>query len=134
MLLLGTLSLAVVSCGDSTGPANGGCDGTVDVTITSGTSPTFSWNPACTVGLLWIQDLTETDPTKQLVWSIQAEQNLIKPPVQYGVTPANALQTQAPLSLIGQGGDTPAHLYSFNISVYASDGTLNAFALQNFTP
>jgi hypothetical protein len=134
LLALLPMALAVASCGDSTGPANGGCSEPVDIVINAGTTPTFSWSPSCTVGQVWVEDLTETDQDKKLMWSVLAEQNLIKPTVTYGVVPANSIQTQAPRAIQATVGGNPGHTYMLYLSVYGEDGVLAGYALQSFTP
>jgi hypothetical protein len=129
------LALAVVSCGDSTSQNGGGCDSPISsVNIGPGTTPTFDWSPACTVAQVTVTDLTETDANQTLKWSVTADQNIIRPPVTYGVAPANTLQTHAPDPLVGSINQVPGHTYLLTLSAIQSDGTYFVVVNQNFTP
>lgn len=96
VLALLALALAIAACGDSAGPSGGGCDGPVTMTISSGSQPTFDWSPACTIAQVVVTDFDETDPDSVVKWQVLAEQNVIRPPVAYGVTPSNAVQGVEP--------------------------------------
>ncbi len=56
------------------------------VTVTSGTSPVFNWDPICRVRHL---SVSGTEATSEL-WMIDGE---ISPPVTYGVVPRGAAET-----------------------------------------
>lgn len=84
------LSIALIAGnGCSTqGPNLPACTGPVTVTATSGTSPTFSWTPACQ-----LEGLTVALPGPgAIVWSVASpnQTNSIAPSVRYGRTPAGA--------------------------------------------
>ncbi|HET9603452.1 MAG TPA: hypothetical protein VFO96_04130 [Gemmatimonadales bacterium] len=134
-LALLPLALAVASCGDSTSQNGGGCDSPISsVTISSGTTPTFEWSPACTVAQLVVTDITETDPDKKLKWSVTADQNIIRPVVTYGVAPANTIQTHGPDPLVGPINTLPGHNYVLTLSAIQGDGTYFVVVNWNFTP
>jgi hypothetical protein len=134
-LALLPLALAVASCGDSTSQNGGGCDSPISsVSISSGTTPTFDWSPSCTVAQITVTDLTETDPDKQLKWSVTAEQNVIRPVVTYGIAPANTIQTHGPDPLVGPINTIPGHTYILSIAAIQEDGTYIVVVNQHFTP
>jgi hypothetical protein len=129
------MALAVASCGDSTSQNGGGCDSPISsVNISSGTTPTFDWTPACTVAQVTVTDLTETDQNKTLKWSITAVQNIIRPTVTYGVVPANTIQTHGPDPLVGPINQIPGHTYLLDLAALQEDGTYLVVVRQSFTP
>jgi hypothetical protein len=129
------LALAVASCGDSTSQNGGGCDSPIStVNITSGTTPAFDWSPACTVAQLTVTDVTETDPNKTLKWNVTSEQNSIRPPVTYGVAPANAIETHGPDPLVGSINTLPGHTYILTLSAIQEDGTYLVIVNTSFAP
>lgn len=84
------LSVGLAACSsDPTSP--GGplpeCTGPVTIEVSSGTSPTFDWSPACRLFLL----LVEQDAADHWI-VITDSTNAIAPPVRYGVLPAGARQ------------------------------------------
>ena len=93
-----------LACSDGTGP--GDCKantGSVNVTVTSGATVTFEWQPRCAVALV----LVEQDASDQ--WAISAPgfdetattaANVILPPITYGQTPAGAEEFQPPETLV----------------------------------
>jgi len=95
------LALALASCGDSAGPSGGGCDEPITLTVSSSTSPSISWTPACTVAEIQITQLNEPVDTLQLKWWVQSETNSIRPPVSYGSTPPGATLLLGPKALFG---------------------------------
>jgi hypothetical protein len=101
--MLASLALVLASCGDSTKPGGGGCDFPPAITVGSGTAPTFDWSPSCTVSVVEVVDLNESDPSAQIKWHVFAEQNIIRPPVSYGSTPAGAIQGTPPAALLTGG-------------------------------
>jgi hypothetical protein len=112
---------------DPTGPGASvpECTGAVTITVSSGTSPTFDWNPACRLFLV----LVELGAGDQ--WLVLSEgTNAIAPPVQYGVVPAGASQQEPAIPL--QAGQT----YDVTLARWTGpdgdDGTL--IGNQNFTP
>ncbi|HET7602109.1 MAG TPA: hypothetical protein VFK36_03770 [Gemmatimonadales bacterium] len=134
-LALLPLVLVVASCGDSTSQNGGGCDSPISsVSVSSGTTPTFNWSPGCSVAQVTVTDLTETDQDRTLKWSVTSDQNIIKPPVTYGVVPSNALQTHAPDPLVGSINQIPGHTYLLTLAAVQEDGTYFVVVNQNFTP
>ena len=89
--LVALLVVAVLGCnGDVTGLAAECTDdtGTVDVTVSDAAVPVLSWDPACSVAML----LIEEDASD--MWGLMsdsedaAQANQISPPVTYGTVPA----------------------------------------------
>lgn len=129
-----TSSLTVLSCAmllacssDGTNPSDAPvCTGPVTITVSSGTSPSFSWTPACRLFFVNVE-LGATDQ-----WSIISDStNAIAPPVRYGVVPAGAQQSSSEVTPL-QGGET----YDVNLFYWsgpgAQDGTF--IGSQDFTP
>ena len=120
--------LALTACGDSTGTAGGGCDEPVTMTIGSGTTPSFDWSPACTVAQVTVTEIGAS-PDKELKWAVLADQNVIRPPVRYGTTPAGALQIHAPEAL------SAGKSYLVGLAVQdATTGELEVQVQLQFTP
>ncbi|HYO46177.1 MAG TPA: hypothetical protein VEY33_05755 [Gemmatimonadota bacterium] len=95
------------------------------ISVSSGTSPTFDWTPACSLFFV----LVELGASDQ--WLVISEgTNAITPPVRYGVQPPFAFQRDATIPL--QAGQT----YDVTLARWTGpdreDGTL--IGNQNFTP
>ena len=88
--------LASVSCSkDVTGPETSGpCTTDVSVTVSGGTTPTFTWTPACRViGLLVEEGASDR-------WFLEATTAGIAPGVTYGSVPAGASQDAPAIPLV----------------------------------
>ncbi|MEO7502330.1 MAG: hypothetical protein ABIW94_06805, partial [Gemmatimonadaceae bacterium] len=90
----------LVACrgGDATGTRElPGCTGPVSISVTAGTSPRFSWTPACKVYYLHVGG----EGTGEQMWSIANfnEQNTISPGVKFGVVPDDTRGIDGPLPL-----------------------------------
>lgn len=96
------LLLAVVGTGcssDSAGPGGplSACTGVVSVSVSGGTTPTFSWTPACRLFLVLVEPASSGEDQ----WLVITDStNAIAPPVTYGVTPPGAVQLAAPTALV----------------------------------
>jgi hypothetical protein len=90
--------VALSSCGDAIGPDElPECSGPVALEVTPGTTPTFSWTPACRLSFL----VVEVDGSDTALWSIISRgENALAPPVAYGDPPAGVetLVPPAPLT------------------------------------
>lgn len=77
-----TILIAVSACGGSSDPSNGSA---FTITISSGTTPTFSWP----TGVAPVIDLvvSESGGTQRYMWAIRGA--AIPPPVVYGTLPPN---------------------------------------------
>lgn len=119
--------LASVACGsDTTSPSEQvACTGNVAVSVSSGTTPNISWDPACKAYSV----LVEGDGGD--VWGIASEdgENAIATPVRYGVVPAGATEF-APPSLLSAG--TTYSVAVFRWTGPPEDGTL--IGTKAFTP
>jgi hypothetical protein len=118
--------LGCSSDGTDPGDAPAACTGPVTISVSSGTTPSFSWTPACSLFFVNVE-LGATDQ-----WSIISDStNAIAPPVRYGVVPAGAEQSTSEVTPL-QAGQT----YDVNLFYWtgpdAQDGTL--IGTQNFTP
>jgi hypothetical protein len=87
------LALAVMSgaCGDDpTEPDVVACTddaGSVTATVSSGTTPTFSWSPACDVAAVLVEGSngdTWIVSSDDSTWDSPAQANLISSPIAYG--------------------------------------------------
>ena len=86
------------------------CSGPVTVVVGSGTTPTFSWSPACSLFLLLVEDNSGADQ-----WSVITDStNAIAPPVTYGVVPPGATGDFPPATLVSGT--------SYEVSVFKSTG------------
>jgi hypothetical protein len=88
--------LASVSCADDvSAPDNRGpCTSDVSVTVSGGTTPTFTWTPACRViGLLVEQGSSDR-------WFLEATGAGIAPSVTYGSVPPGASEDAPPIPLV----------------------------------
>ena len=118
--------LACSSDATSPGGATPVCAGAVTIAVSSGTSPSFNWTPACRLFFVNVE-LGATDQ-----WTIISDStNAIAPPVQYGVVPAGARQSSLNVTPL-QTGQT----YDVNLLYWsgpgAQDGTVSGS--QDFTP
>ena len=120
---------ALTSCSNSTDPESlPVCGVGVTLTVSSGTTPTFDWNPACRVGFLSVEEIGGSD-----LWSIFGVNmtNAIAPGVTYGLVPEGAVQAAPPEPL------SPGTTYQVGIVVVEPEGQDENFeivATATFTP
>ena len=102
-----------------------GCSGPVSISVSTGTTPTFSWTPACKVYFL---DIGVVD-TNQEIWAVGNfdAKNTIAPGVKFGVTPAGTRLIEGPVPL--QSGKA----YSIFIAFY-NNGVETDGGRLTFTP
>lgn len=116
--------LAIAGCSDGgTGPDDlGPCTvNSVAVSVSSGTTPTFTWTPACRVILL----LVEQGATDQ--WLLEATGDGIASGVTYGTVPPGASANEPATPL--QAGTT------YEIILFRGPaGSEVMIALEEFTP
>ena len=101
------------------------CVGSVDITVSAGTTPTFSWSPDCKIGRLIVMDgPLETWGTETL------GENIYESPIVYDVPPPGAVEPEPAVPLIA--GRT------YTVSVYkwfsVAPESLVFLGEQNFTP
>ena len=97
------------------------CSGPVEVTVSGGTTPTFTWTPACTVHIL----LVEQGATDR--WFLVAtSEGGIAPGVRYGIVPAGAEQAEPAIPLTA--GRT------HDVTLYGSAAFSPPLANKEFTP
>lgn len=117
-------AIAIAGCTDgATGPDDlGPCTvDSVDVSVSIGTTPTFTWTPACRVILL----LVEQGATDQ--WLLEATGEGIASGVTYGTVPAGATADEPATPL--QAGTT------YEIILFRGPaGSEVMIALEEFTP
>ena len=94
------LLLPLGACGDD-GPTEPEilpeCTGNVDVHVSGGTTPEFSWTPRCTLFFVLVEPVGGGAGR----WEVESEGgNRIAPGVRYGEVPKGAKQFQAPAALI----------------------------------
>ncbi len=102
------LTIGLLGCGDDpASPENESpCTdetGTVVVSVTSAQTPTFTWDPACSVALLLVEEEASDMwgvGTDESVWNDPSLANLIAPPVTYGSVPSGSIAFQDPLPLV----------------------------------
>jgi hypothetical protein len=119
--------LAGPACGsDTTGPSEQvACTGNVAVSVSSGTTPEISWDPACKAYFV----LVEEDGGD--AWGVISEDgaNAIATPVRYGVVPTGATELNPPSPL------SPGTAYAVGVFRWTGppeDGTL--IGTTTFTP
>ena len=93
VIAVSTAILALGSCSDDdpvSTNAPAACTGSVTVTVTSGTTPTFSWTPACSVVALIVEQGANDH------WNVLANGDPgFGPNVVYGTRPAGSTQVGA---------------------------------------
>lgn len=119
--------LAAPACGsDTTSPSEqAACTGNVTVSVSSGTTPSFTWDPACKAYFV----LVETAGGD--VWGVISEDgtNAIATPVRYGVVPTGATERSPPSPL---SAGTAYSVSVFRWTGPPEDGTL--IGTKTFTP
>jgi probable HAF family extracellular repeat protein len=114
----------------STPPALPECTGPVALTVSAGTTPTFSWTPACRVNYLNI----DTADGAQEIWSIGSDDgelasyNTIAPGVRFGVVPPRATQIDPLVPLV------PGTAYKVFVAFRLADGGDEFAGEATFTP
>jgi hypothetical protein len=98
-LLLCALAGGLLGCGSTT-EALGPCTSPVTVSIGAGRTPQISWAPACAVAQLIVFSPPSLGGPSNW-WAIKSSTMDIRPPVQFGSTPAGAQEVIAaqPLDL-----------------------------------
>jgi hypothetical protein len=97
----------------------------VTIEVSSGTSPTFDWSPACRLFFLGVE-LGAADQ-----WLVITDSaNAIAPPVRYGVLPAGARQRDPALPL------EPGQTYDVNFARWTGPGAEDGVPIgtEFFTP
>ena len=96
---IGTLVLTSCNGTESTTVQElAGCTGPVSVSVSAGTTPTFSWTPACKVAYLDVG----VEKTNEEIWamgSIVDETNTIPSGAKFGVIPPGARRIDGPVPL-----------------------------------
>jgi len=127
-----TVTAALVSCGPSepaTPVALSVCPDSVMVTITAGTTPQISWTPACRLSEIQVADSVNAS----FVWLVgrhaSPADNLIVPPVTYGVPPTGVGVGYGPTPLVA------GHTYILGLWKFDSTSTYwHQVAGRFFTP
>lgn len=121
-LLLASLAALAACDDDPTGDDDALCRGNVSVSVSGGTTPTFTWSPACRVSSLQVQ--TEAGAE---VWFIESSGEGIASGVTYGTVPAGAVQDAPATALVN---DT-----SYDVIVFRESGDDVVIAgVANFIP
>jgi hypothetical protein len=87
------LAAVLISACGSSGPNDNRCDEALNIQVTTGLTPTFSWTPTCTVAQVRVVREVEGDDPEIEVWSVIAGGNTVAGPVTYGVPPAGTTET-----------------------------------------
>jgi hypothetical protein len=105
-LLLGSVfATAVIACSDD-GTSPERCrpeTAIVSPAVTAGQTLTFTWEPACGVAMLLIEEGAADRwlvATPEQSWSSPDQANRILPPVTYGQVPPGVAQGEAPATLV----------------------------------
>jgi len=122
------VSLTLGCADDSTGSAAlPECTGPVTVTVGAGTSPQFSWSPACRLFFV----IVEPAASGQDLWSVITEgTNAISSPVLYGTVPPGAQELDPPTPLVA------GTAYKVAVARYTGPGPQDGaiIGMQTFTP
>ena len=118
---VGTMLLA---CSSEPNGFERGCDSLVSFEIGPGLTPEIGWSPECKVGLLRVSG------PSGIVWQVRAADqfgpdNLIEPPLRYGVQPAQTTVEAGPLPLVA-GGQYAIRVWIVDLSsmvIGAGEGT-----------
>ena len=105
------------------------CDGPVEIHVSSGTTPRFSWSPACTLFFLNV----EPAESGHDLWTVISDgENVIAPGVRYGVVPegARALGEEPPAEL--SADSTYKVVVAYFTGPGEQDGELAG--IEEFTP
>jgi hypothetical protein len=117
-----------VHCSDDTAPSSlPECTGPVTLSVTTGTTPTFSWVPRCQLFFV----IVEPAESGSDLWSIiTRSENTLAPPVTYGEVPAGAEETDPPVPL--EAGTA----YKVAVARWTGPGDDDgeAIGMQTFTP
>lgn len=122
-------ALVAIACSDSTNPTKD-CPTDVAITVSAGTTPQFSWTPACrayqvsvnsSTGPVWAMGFNFANPAKT---------NAITSPVTFGDTLAigDSLAPPPPAQL------TAGQTYTFFVFALTPVGTAIKIGQQDFTP
>jgi hypothetical protein len=91
-----------LACDDVTAPA---CPSVpLTVSVTSSTTPTFTWTPNCSAAKLIVYEVIQPSAGgDQVVWIIEARISSLSAasPVVYGHVPFSMRQTAGPVALVG---------------------------------
>src|SRR5262245_24501761 len=69
------------------------CSGNVNISVSSGTTPTFTWTPECKVFAVLVEEGAGD------VWYVHQQSEGIPPGVRYGVTPSGSVLVEPPATL-----------------------------------
>jgi hypothetical protein len=87
---------AILSCEAGTMPLPG-CTGPVTPTMVAGTSPRLEWTPKCGLQLITVRTEPSASQTCSTIvgsdnaWFVEQGENLIDPPVFYGIAPRGTI-------------------------------------------
>lgn len=126
MLLLAAAGGTVAACTRASEPITPCEDEGVILSIGSGTTPRFSWTPACFAFRLLV-----TDTANVTLWGVVTDSaSALSPGVIYGAVPSGATQIQAPVALVA---GKPYIIGLFRFTGPAADSG-EIIAAQQFTP
>jgi len=103
------------------------CDGPLAVTVSGGTTPTFSWSPACGVSDLVV--VKSTAAGDSLVWGISAPEAVrFGGPITYGNPPSFVTQSPHAAPLVPNA--------SYHVDVYMTIGldVVRGSGRKSFSP
>lgn len=89
------MAILASGCTDQGPIPLGQCDGPVKLTVTASLSPTVSWTPACALASVAIFPTSGVSNVmgNNALWQVQpSRQNLIRPPIRYGVDPFSGIE------------------------------------------
>jgi hypothetical protein len=99
LLIKAAISLLGVACAHEPTAPLPVCEPPVTVQVSAGRTPTFTWTPACRLGLVQVEVGGIREQDRVVVWDIDDTANLISPPLTYGHVPRGAHEVLAPQPL-----------------------------------
>jgi hypothetical protein len=119
--------LGLNACGDPIAPL---CSAPIDIEVSAGTTPTFTWDPVCSVEGMFVED--QRAPSvggPQAQWGFVARAGYrFEPPVVYGTEPSGAEVTVTAVPLMA------GRLYTVKILMNQLVGTTNIVGTKSFQP
>jgi len=96
------LLLTALACNGTSSISPQGCVQNVQVAVATGTTPLFSWAPACGISSLSVETVpSSAGGAVETVWAfLVPENNPVGPGIRYGEAPSRANVSVAPRPLI----------------------------------
>lgn len=108
-------------------PTQAPCSSNIAITVSSGTTPLFTWTPPCSVNRLRVDEVNPVVGASGTDWEVSSPSGQFGSPVRYGTPPDGAAVGVAPASL-----KTGA---SYRVTVFRAGAEIVLFSgSTTFTP